>query len=142
MKKPEYLDLAKISAAFYDDGSVYLNVLNNGIPFLTGNERLKGSHSMDCYHSIELAFLSAVYINLLHTKKPLDLHFKPFPNAFEGSNTLHVQSDILPKGSCKIESVKIDAKAWNYFDAENLTIKLPETEHRPKIKVRIVPCAD
>ncbi len=146
LKKPEYLDLARSSAAFYntyfldhDDGAVYFNVLNNGIPFLTGNERLKGSHSMACYHSIELAFLSAVYINLLHTKKPLDLYFKPMPNAFEGSNTLYVQPDILPKGSCKIESVEIDGKPWVYFDAENFAVKLPELDHRPKIKVRIVP---
>ena len=58
LKKPEYLDLVRSSAAFYntyfldhDDGAVYFNVLNNGIPFLTGNERLKSSHSMACYHS-------------------------------------------------------------------------------------------
>lgn len=146
LHKPEYQHLARVSAAFYntyfldhDDGAVYFNVLNNGIPFLTGTERLKGSHSMSCYHSIELAFLSAVYINLLHTKKPLDLYFKPMPNAFDGTNTLHVQPDILPKGSCKIESVEIDGKPWTYFDAENFTVKLPDVEHRPKIKVRIVP---
>jgi len=146
LKKPEYLDLARSSAAFYntyfldhDDGAVYFNVLNNGIPFLTGNERLKGSHSMACYHSVELAFLSAVYINLLHTKKPLDLYFKPMPNAFEGSNILYVQPDILPKGSCKIESVEIDGKPWSYFDAEKFAVKLPDLDYRPKIKVRIVP---
>ena len=108
----------------HDDGAVYFNVLNNRIPFLTGNERLKGSHSMACYHSIELSFLSAVYINLLHTKKPLDLYFKPMPNGFDGSNTLYVQPDILPKGSCKIESVEIDGKPWIYFDAENFSVKL------------------
>lgn len=146
LKKPEYQNLARISAAFYntyfldhDDGAVYFNVLNNGIPFLTGNERLKGSHSMSCYHSIELAFLSAVYINLLHTKQPLDLYFKPMVGGFDEDNTLHVQPDILPKGSCKIESVWIDEKPWSYFDAENFTVKLPSLDHRPKIKVRIVP---
>ena len=126
----------------HDDGAVYFNVLNNGIPFLTSNERLKGSHSMACYHSIELAFLSAVYINLLHTKKPLDLYFKPMPNGFDGENKIHVQPDILPKGSCKIGAVWLDGKEWNYFDAENFTVKLPDLDHRPQIKVRIVPCAD
>jgi len=143
---PEYLDLARSSAAFYntyfldhDDGAVYFNVLNNGIPFLTGNERLKGSHSMSCYHSIELAFLSAVYINLLHTKKPLDLYFKPVVNGFSENNVLYVQPDILPKGSCLIESVWIDGEAWSDFDAEKFAIKLPELDHRPQIKVRIVP---
>ena len=40
-------------AAFYnaffldhDDGGVYFNVLANGMPYLLGNERFKGSHSM------------------------------------------------------------------------------------------------
>ncbi|MCE5285607.1 MAG: AGE family epimerase/isomerase [Pelosinus sp.] len=146
LKEPEYLELARISSAFYntyfldhDDGAVYFNVLNNGIPFLTGNERLKGSHSMSCYHSIELAFLSAVYINLLHTKKPLDLYFKPMVNGFNDDNILYVQPDILPKGSCKIEAVWIDGEPWNYFDAEMFAVKLPEFDHRPQIKVRIVP---
>lgn len=147
LHKPEYQELARISAAFYntyfldhDDGAVYFNVLNNGIPFLTGNERLKGSHSMSCYHSIELAFLSAVYINLLHTKKPLDLYFKPLVNGFSEDNLLHVQPDILPEGSCKIEAVWIDGQEWSYFDAEKFTVKLPELDHRPKVKVRIIPC--
>lgn len=146
LKKPQYLDLARSSAAFYntyfldhDDGAVYFNVLNNGIPFLTGNERLKGSHSMSCYHSIELAFLSAVYINLLHTKQPLDLYFKPVVNGFGDDNVIYVQPDILPKGSCKIESVWVDGNRWNYFDADKFTVKLPGFDHRPQIKVRIVP---
>lgn len=56
------------------------------------------------------------------------------------SNLLHVQPDILPKGSSKIESVWIDDQLWNYFDAENFTVKLLELDHRLKIKVRIIPC--
>ena len=54
-------------------GGVYFNVLANGMPYLLGNERLKGSHSMCGYHSIELCYLAAVYTNLLITKQPLDL---------------------------------------------------------------------
>jgi len=50
------------------------------LPFLLGTERLKGSHSMSGYHSIELAYLSAVYTNLLNTKQALDLYFKPSTN--------------------------------------------------------------
>ncbi len=37
---------------------------------------------MSCYHSMELCFLSAVYINLLITKQPMFLHFKPYPDGF------------------------------------------------------------
>lgn len=146
LKKPEYLKYAQISAAFYnaffldhDDGAVYFNVLNNGIPFLTGNERLKGSHSMSCYHSIELAYLAAVYTNLLHTQKPLDLYFKPLANGFDGDRTLRVQPDILPANACRIESVWIDGAQWTDFDARSFTVRLPKAEHRLKVKVRIVP---
>ncbi|MDD4908146.1 MAG: AGE family epimerase/isomerase [Candidatus Omnitrophica bacterium] len=145
LKDPKNQQLARESAAFYnsffldhDDGAVYFNVLNNGIPFLLGNERLKGSHSMSAYHSIELCYLSQVYINLLHTQQPLDLYFKPWPRGFDGS-TLRVEPDILPKGSVKIDQVWVDNNPWKNFDAANLTVQLPNVDYRPKIKVRLVP---
>jgi mannose/cellobiose epimerase-like protein (N-acyl-D-glucosamine 2-epimerase family) len=146
LKDPQYLKLARESAAFYnsffldhDDGAVYFNVLNNGIPFLLGTERLKGSHSMACYHSIELCYLSAVYINLLHTKQPLELYFKPLPNHGFANDVLRVEPDILPAGSVRIEQVWIDGNPWKKFDAEKLTVELPNLNYRPKIKVRLVP---
>ena len=146
LKEQEYLKLARESAAFYnsffldhDDGAVYFNVLNNGIPFLLGTERLKGSHSMACYHSIELCYLSQVYINLLHTKQPLDLYFKPLANHGFSGDTLRVEPDILPPGSVRIEQAWIDGNPWNKFDAEKLTVELPNLNYRPKIKVRLVP---
>ena len=46
--------------------SVYFNVLANGIPYLLGTERQKGSHSMAGYHSFELAYLSTVYTQPAH----------------------------------------------------------------------------
>jgi mannose/cellobiose epimerase-like protein (N-acyl-D-glucosamine 2-epimerase family) len=141
----EYLRYARESAAFYNaffldhsDGAVYFNVLANGIPYLQGTERYKGSHSMSGYHSIELAYLAAVYTNLLHTKQPLDLHFKPMPGGFP-DNILRVQPDILPPGSIQIASVTIDDKPWSKFDAQKLTVEIPPTTHRPKIRVRVVP---
>ncbi|MBN1913328.1 MAG: N-acyl-D-glucosamine 2-epimerase [Candidatus Omnitrophica bacterium] len=147
LKDPAYLKLARESAAFYnaffldyDDGAVYFNVLNNGLPFLLGTERLKGSHSMSAYHSVELAYLSSVYINLLHTKQPLDLYFKPHQHGFS-DNTLRVSPDILPKGSINISDVWVEGNPWKNFDAENLTVKLPDLSKRPKIKVRIKPVA-
>ena len=145
LKKPEYLKYAEESAAFYntffldhDDGAVYFNVLNNGLPYLLGTERLKGSHSMSAYHSVELCYLSSVYINLLHTKKPLDLYFKPKPGAFR-DNILRVSPDILPKGSVKISAVEVNGMPWSRFDADKLTVTIPATNEAPKIKVTIQP---
>ncbi len=143
--KEEYLKYARESAAFYnnyfldhEDGAVYFNVLNNGIPYLLGTERQKGSHSMSGYHSIELTYLAAVYTNLLNTNKPLDLYFKPVAGAFK-DNKLRVEPDILPKGSVEIEQVWVDGKQWNRFDAKDLTVEIPPVDYRPKIKVRLKP---
>ncbi len=145
LKNGEYLKYARESAAFYnaffldhDDGGIYFNVLNNGLPFLLGTERMKGSHSMSGYHSIELAYLSTVYINLLHTRQPLDLYFKPLVNGF-ADEVLRVAPDILPAGSAKISGVRVDGNLWKNFDAEKLTVQLPNLNYRPKIKVSIVP---
>jgi mannose/cellobiose epimerase-like protein (N-acyl-D-glucosamine 2-epimerase family) len=142
--KQEYLKYARELTAFYNsffldhqDGGIYFNVLANGIPYLMGTERQKGSHSMSGYHSIELAYLAAVYTNLLNTKKGLDLYFKPMVNAFP-DNIIRVSPDILPAGSVKIEGVWVDGDVWKNFDPENLTVAVPNVDYRPKIKVRIV----
>jgi hypothetical protein len=144
-KDADYLKYARESAAFYntyfldhEDGAVYFNVLANGLPYLLGTERKKGSHSMSAYHSVELAYLAATYTNLLNTKKPLTLYFKPQVNGFK-DNILRVQPDILPVGSIKIDKVWIDDKEWTKFDAEGLTVQLPAVDYRPKVKVVLVP---
>lgn len=142
----DYHRHAREAAAFYnawfldtEDGGVYFNVLANGIPYLTsGNERGKGSHSMSGYHSFELCYLAAVYTNLLITKQPMDFYFKPYPGGFP-DNILRVAPDILPPRSIRIDSVEVDGSPYSNFDAEKLTVTLPETMERVKIKVRIVP---
>lgn len=142
----EYHRLARESAAFYnawfldtEDGGVYFNVLANGIPFLAGgNERGKGSHSMSGYHSTELCYLAAVYTNLLITKQPMTFYFKPIPGGFP-DNILRVSPDIMPPGSITIGSCEIDGKAYSDFDADALTVKLPDSKERVKVKVEIVP---
>jgi anti-anti-sigma factor len=148
LQEPEYQRLGRESSAFYnamfldhDDGAVYFNVLANGIPWLVGLERLKGSHSMGGYHSTELAYLAAAYTNLLIMKEPMDLHFKPKAGAFK-DNVLRVAPDILPVGSIRIGSVWVDGEEYSDFDAEGLTVKLPETEADVKVKVRVVPAGD
>ncbi len=142
----EYHRLARESAAFYnawfldlEEGGIYFNVLANGIPYLAGgNERGKGSHSMSGYHSFELCYLAAVYTNLLITKQPMDFYFKPIPGGFP-DNILRVSPDILPPGSVKIGKCEIDGEPYSNFDAEALTVTLPKTTERVKVKVQIVP---
>lgn len=145
LKNDEYLRLGRESAAFYnamfldhDDGGVYFNVLATGLPYLVGTERFKGSHSMSGYHSFELAYLAAVYSNLLITHQEMDFYFKPKPGGFK-DGILRVQPDILPPGSIVIGDVWIDGEPYRDFDAEALTVKLPATDRQVNVRVRLVP---
>jgi anti-anti-sigma factor len=140
----EYRLEARHAAAFYnawfldhDSGAVYFNVLASGMPYLLGTERLKGSHSMSAYHNTELCYLAAVYTNLLLTKQPLDLHFKPRSDAWK-DRILRVSPDILPPGSVRIDQVWIDGQPWSEFDAEKLTVTLPPPGKDVAVKVRMV----
>ena len=141
----EYAKQAREAASFYnsffldvDDGGVYFNVLSNGMPYLLGNERFKGSHSMSAYHSTELCFLSVVYINLLTTKEPTYFYFKPYPDSFK-DNLLLVSPDILPKGSVRITECFIDDEPYTNFDADALSVKLPDTDKQVRVKVLLTP---
>jgi mannose/cellobiose epimerase-like protein (N-acyl-D-glucosamine 2-epimerase family) len=145
LKKDEYLKHARESSAFYnaffldhDAGGVYFNVLANGLPFMMGTERLKGSHSMSGYHAFELCYLAAIYTNLLITGRPTDFYFKPRPGGFK-DNVLHVAPDILPPGAIKIEEVWIDGDRHGGFDANALTVTLPPSDGPLNVKVRIAP---
>jgi anti-anti-sigma factor len=93
---------------------------------------------MSGYHSFELCYLASVYSNLLITKQGMNFYFKPYPNNLK-DNVLRVAPDLLPEGSIKIESVTIDGLQYDNFDAEGLTVNLPETNERVKVCVRIVP---
>ena len=142
---PEYLRQAREAAAFYnawfldhDNGGVYFNVLASGIPYLVGTERLKGSHSMSLYHSIELCYLAAVYTNLLICGEPMDLFFKPKPNAWK-DHVLRVAPDVLPAGRIRLDAVWIDGEAYLDFDAEALTVTLPPSDKDLRVRVRVSP---
>jgi hypothetical protein len=145
LNRPEYLRVARESSAFYNawfldtqSGGVYFNVLSNGLPYALGTERGKGSHSMAGYHSFELAYLAAVYTNLLVTKKPMDFYFRPTAGALP-NDTLRVSPDLLPAGSVTIGQVWINGRETTDFDAQNLTVKLPSTGGPLKVRVRLVP---
>jgi mannose/cellobiose epimerase-like protein (N-acyl-D-glucosamine 2-epimerase family) len=143
--KEEYQKHAREAAAFYnaffldtDDGGVYFNVFANGMPYLLGTERFKGSHSMSAYHSMELCYLSTVYVNLLITKTPTYFYFKPYPSAFQ-NGVLRVSPDILPEGSISITECYINDEPYENYDAEGLTVTLPETEEQVRVKVLLTP---
>lgn len=122
----------------HDEGAVYFNTLASGLPYLLGVERLKGSHSMSMYHSAELCYLAAVYNNLLINGKPMDFYFKPDP-ALIDDRILRVAPDLLPAGTVRIGSVEIEGEQHSDFNAETLTVRLPETSGRVKVRVRLVP---
>jgi mannose/cellobiose epimerase-like protein (N-acyl-D-glucosamine 2-epimerase family) len=141
----DYLKHARQSSAFYnaffldhDEGAVYFNVLANGVPYLMGTERLKGSHSMSGYHSFELCYLAQVYTNLLITQQPLELYFKPMPQGFK-DNVLRVAPDLLPSGRARLEKVWIDGLPYTDFDAERMTVNLPQTDRRVQVKALLQP---
>ena len=122
----DYRKVAQQSSAFYNAwfldtelGGVYFNVLANGLPYALGTERGKGSHSMSGYHAFELAFLATVYTNLLITKEPLDLHFKPMPGGF-ADGKLRVLPDILPPESVRISECWIDGRPYDDFDEKGV----------------------
>ena len=93
---------------------------------------------MGGYHAFELCYLAATYSNLLINKQPMDFFFKPKPGAF-ADNLLRVAPDLLPSGSIRIESVEIDGKPYDKFDADGLSVVLPEADHAVRVKVRLVP---
>jgi mannose/cellobiose epimerase-like protein (N-acyl-D-glucosamine 2-epimerase family) len=138
----DYLRYAREAESFYnsffldhDEGGVYFNVLSTGMPYLLGTERLKGSHSMSMYHSAELCYLAATYTNLLITKQPLELWFKPLPNA---SRTLRVAPDLLPTGRVRLQEVEIDGKPHEIFDSRAMTVTLPESADRLTVRATLV----
>jgi anti-anti-sigma factor len=143
--EPEHLRQAREAAAFYnawfldhDNEGVYFNVLANGIPYLVGTERLKGSHSMSLYHSTELGYLAAVYTNLLVRGQPMDLFFKPQPGAWK-DNVLRVAPDILPAGRVQLDAVWINGEPYQQFDPEALTVTLPPSDTDLRVRVRLSP---
>jgi hypothetical protein len=66
------------------------------------------------------------------------LYFKPYPDGFK-RNTLRVSPDILPPGSVQLSEVWANGEKYTNFDAENLTVRVPDSKEAVPIKVRIEP---
>ncbi len=47
--------------------------------------------------------------------------------------------DILPAGSIRIGAVWINDEPYSNFEADRLTVKLPDTKEQVRVKVRIDP---
>ena len=108
-----------------------------GMPYLLGNERLKGSHSMSMYHSAELCYLATVYTRLLLTGDPLTLHFKPKPDAFvsptAASGCCGSARTRCRAGRVKLDWVEVDGRPYGGLRRRRrMTVKLPETDVRPQ----------
>jgi mannose/cellobiose epimerase-like protein (N-acyl-D-glucosamine 2-epimerase family) len=121
----------------HDQGGVYFTVLANGLPFLMGNERLKGSHAMSMYHKAELCYLATVYSRLLVNGEPLDLWFRPKPDADFGDRVLRVSPDLLPRDRVRLDQVWLDGRAWHDFDPVRHTVALPDTREPVTVHVRL-----
>ena len=93
---------------------------------------------MTGYHSFELAYLASIYTNLLVTRQPMDFYFRPHRGGFK-NRPMRVSPDILPPGSIKISEVFVDGQPYTAFDADALTVDVPDSAFRPQIRVRISP---
>ena len=76
--------------------------------------------------------------NLRIPKQPLTLSSKPLPGGFK-DNILRVSPDILPANSITISEVWIDDEPYSNFDAQGLTVKLPESKERLRVRVTVQP---
>ncbi|AEW92461.1 MULTISPECIES: AGE family epimerase/isomerase [Streptomycetaceae] len=142
----DYLRHAREASAFYnaffldhDEGAVHFTVLAQGLPYLIGNERLKGSHAMAMYHKAELCYLAEVYTQLLVNGEPIELWFKPRTDAEFPGRLLRVAPDILPRGRVVLDRVLIDGAPSTDFDAEAMTVALPVSSERQTVRVRLRP---
>ncbi|MDT0270318.1 AGE family epimerase/isomerase [Streptomyces sp. DSM 44915] len=142
----DFLRHARESAAFYnsffldhDEGGVFFTVLASGLPFLVGDERLKGSHAMAMYHKAELCYLAEVYTRLLVHREPLDLYFRPRPDAAFPDRRLRVSPDVLPRGAVLLDQVTVDGTPYDDFDPTGLTVRLPDSDQPLLVRARVRP---
>ncbi|WP_050512076.1 AGE family epimerase/isomerase [Streptomyces rimosus] len=141
-----FLEQAREAAAFYnaffldhDEGGVHFTVTAQGIPYLVGNERLKGSHAMSMYHKAELCYLAEVYTRLLIEREPMELWFRPHRQARYPQDVLRVAPDLLPPDRVRLDQVAVNGLPYHDFDPEALTVALPAGKERLTVRVRLVP---
>jgi putative intracellular protease/amidase/mannose/cellobiose epimerase-like protein (N-acyl-D-glucosamine 2-epimerase family) len=142
----EFLRHDREASAFYnaffldhDDGGVYFNVLADGLPYLVGNERLKGSHSMSLCHAAELCYFATIYQKLLLRREPLTLWFRPRHDGFRRDRMLRVAPDAFPPGRVLLDWVEVDGRPYPAFDRTAMTVKLPESDSPLTVQAHLIP---
>ena len=91
---------------------------------------------MSMYHSSELCYLAAVYNNLLIAGNPMDFYFRPDPAGLV-DGLLRVSPDLLPPGRVRISEVEIDGRSHSDYDADALTVRVPQGDRPVKVRVRL-----
>ena len=142
----EYLKFARESSAFYnaffldhDDGAVYFNVLANGMPYLMGTERLQGQ-PLDERLPLFRTVLSRAGIHQpadhpATARAVLQADAEGFKRTtFCGSRRISCR-----RGACGWRRSGSTVEPYNDFDAERMTVKLPQTDRRVQVKVLLQP---
>jgi hypothetical protein len=93
---------------------------------------------MSMYHTAELCYLATVYQRLLLHGEPLTLWFRPRPDGFP-DRILRTAPDALPPGKVRLDWVEIDGKPYSAFDADAMTVKLPDTGSTVTVKAHLIP---
>ena len=143
-RKPEYLQLARESIAFWnmtyldlDYGGVYSDVTDNGLPYTKEVQSMKGSHSKSGYHVFELNYLAHIYIRSFVQKKPFRLHFKPCLG--RGNEIINVMPDYLPDGTLSMGRVYVDGQEFHKVNRDSFQVDLGEFQKEVEVAVEFVP---
>jgi hypothetical protein len=87
---------------------------------------------MSGYHSFELAYLAQTY-EPAHYETADRVVLPPRAGGIQES-VLRVSPDILPPGRVCLDAVWINGDPYSNFDANALTVKLPETKDGTEVR--------
>jgi len=144
-QNPEFLDLARESAAFWnlffldhDNRGIFFRVTDSGLPYIQGNYANKAGHAIAGYHMFELNYLAHIYERSYvdRTRSQDDtfcLFFSPSP--VSSQSWLNVLPDCFAPGTVEIVAVYIDGASTTQFDGENYQIPLTAEQRGSVIRV-------
>lgn len=143
-KEEEYLELSREMMAHWnlnyldhDETSIYFRVLDIDEPYLKGDYRDKGGHSISGYHSFELCFLAHIYIRTYVARQPFRMFFRPDRHC--GQQSINVLPDFFPQESLRVRSVTVNGVSRTSIDPTNFRIELAPHEVGSEIQVEFEP---
>lgn len=83
----------------------------------------KGGPDKGGFHSIELFYSTYLYANLLYHRRPVSLYYRFAPSEAERSITLRPLA--VPTGAIEITRALRDGQAFDGYDAQSGTLRLP-----------------